>query len=199
MHLATPGPLLAFPAVLAAGAAFVLAGDAGPRAGSPGPDLLEMEVLGVVPLQDGEANLLVLGRKDAEAVLTMVIGRAEAAAIDSRLRHAAPPRPMTHDLLGRAIGELGGKVERVEIDAYRDSVFLAKVRVRQGEKSLSLDARPSDSVALALRAGAPIYAARKVVEDQGISRADLERMRRRGESPARPRRTPPSGEEPQSL
>jgi len=194
------GPLLAFPAVLASGAALVLAGDAGTRAAPPGPDLLEMEVLGVVPLQDGEANLLVLGRKDAEAVLTMVIGRAEAVAIDSRLHHAAPPpRPMTHDLLGRAIGELGGKVERVEIDAYRDSVFLAKVRVRQGDRSLSLDARPSDSVALALRAGAPIYAARKVVDDQGISRAELERMRKRGESPAQPRRAPQSGEEPQSL
>jgi bifunctional DNase/RNase len=192
-------PVLALPAVLAAGAALVLAGGPAPRAGGPLPDLLEMEVMGVVPLADGEANLLVLGRKDAESVLTMVIGRSEAAAIDSKLRRTTPPRPMTHDLLGSAIGELGGKVERVEIVGYRDSIFLARVRVRQGARSLSLDARPSDSVALALRAGAPIYAARKVVEEQGISRADLERMRRRGETPSHPPRIPPRIEGTQSL
>jgi bifunctional DNase/RNase len=199
MHPVTTGPALALPAVLAAGAALVLAGSPGPGAGGPPPDLLEMEVMGVVPLEDGEANLLVLGRKDAPSVLTMVIGRAEASAIDAKLRRATPPRPMTHDLLGSAIGELGGKVERVEIVAYRDSVFLARVRVRQGTRSLSLDARPSDSVALALRAGAPIFAARKVVEEQGISRADLEKMRRRGEAPARPPRVPPRIEGTQSL
>jgi uncharacterized protein len=195
MRAALTRPILALPGVLAAGAALVLAGGAGPG----GPELLEMEVMGVVPLEDGEANLLVLARKDAGSVLTMVIGRSEAAAIDARLRRATPPRPMTHDLLGRAIGELGGKVERVEIVAFKDSVFLATVRLKQGGRSLSLDARPSDSVALALRAGAPIYAARKVVEEQGISRDDLEKMRRRGESPAHPQRLPPRGEGTESL
>lgn len=195
MRAAMTRPILALPGVLAAGAALVLAGGARPG----GPELLEMEVMGVVPLEDGEANLLVLARKDAGSVLTMVIGRSEAAAIDARLRRATPPRPMTHDLLGRAIGELGGKVERVEIVAFRDSVFLATVRLKQGGRSLSLDARPSDSVALALRAGAPIFAARKVVEEQGISRDDLEKMRRRGESPAHPPRIPPRGEGTESL
>jgi bifunctional DNase/RNase len=189
-------PVLALPTVVAAGAALVLAGGPAPRAGEPLADLVEMEVMGVVPLGDGDANLLVLGRKDAESVLTMVIGRSEAAAIDSKLRRAAPPRPMTHDLLGSAIDELGGKVERVEIFGYRDSIFLARVRVKQGARRLSLDARPSDSVALALRAGAPVYAARKVVEEQGISRADLDRLRRRGEVPAR---VPPRIEGTQSL
>lgn len=199
MHAATMGPVIALPALLAAGAALVLAGGPGTRAGAPLPDFLEMEVMGVVPLEDGDANLLVLARKDAESVLTMVIGRPEAAAIDAKLRHATPPRPMTHDLLGSAIGELGGKVERVEIVGYRDAIFLARVRVRQGARSLSLDARPSDSVALALRVGAPIFAARKVVEEQGISRADLEKMRRRGETPSHPPRIPPRIEGTQSL
>jgi uncharacterized protein len=197
VHAAIAARALA--AAVAAAAATAVAAGPAPRAGGPLPDLLEMEVMAVVPLADGEANLLVLARKDAESVLTMVIGRPEAAAIDSKLRRATPPRPMTHDLLGSAIGELGGKVERVEIVGFRDSIFLARVRVRQGARTLSLDARPSDSVALALRAGAPIYAARKVVEEQGISRAELEKMRRRGETPSHPPRVSPQIEGTRSL
>jgi bifunctional DNase/RNase len=152
---------------------------AGSRAGSrspraPGPDMQEVEVLGVRAMPDGEANMLYLGAKDASAVLPLVVGRAEATAIEIRLRAATPPRPLTHDLLGKAIETLGARVVRVEIDGLRDGTFFATIRLAQGGKALALDARPSDSVALALRTGAPIYAARKVLDDGGLRRDELE-------------------------
>jgi bifunctional DNase/RNase len=177
--------LLALPTLLAAGVAAVAADAPLPPRGDP-IEMVEMEVLGVRPLEDDQGSLLLLREKGADAVLPLVIGRAEGNAIELPLRKAVPPRPMTHDLLGRAIGELGGKVLRVEIDGFRDSVFLAKVRVAQGDRSLSLDARPSDSVALALRTKAPIYAARKVITAAGLSRSELERMKQ-GREPRRPK------------
>ncbi|HEU4382229.1 MAG TPA: bifunctional nuclease family protein [Anaeromyxobacteraceae bacterium] len=159
-------------------------------AAPPGADMVEMEVLGVVALEDGESCLLVLAQKDGQAVLTPVIGRAEASAIDLALQHVTPPRPMTHDLLEKVIARLGGAVERVEIDGLKDSTFLATLRVKQGRRALAIDARPSDSVALALRARAPVFASRRVVEAAGLSRSDLERLRREPGRP--PSRQPPS-------
>ncbi len=159
---------------------------------APGGEMVEMEVLGVLPLEDGESSLLVLAQKDGQAVLTPVIGRAEAGAIELALRHVTPPRPMTHDLLEKVIGRLGGKVERVDIDGLEDSTFLATVRVKQGRRAHAIDARPRDSVALALRAGAPVFASRRVVEAAGLSRADLDRLRKEPGRPPAPQ-PPPEG------
>ena len=176
----------------AAVAGALLVSAAARAAPGAGGDMVEMEVLGVLSLEDGQSSLLVLAQKDGQAALTPVIGRSEANAIEMALRHVAPPRPMTHDLLEKVIGQLGGTVERVEIDGLRDSTFLATVRVKQGRRAHAIDARPSDSVALALRAGAPVFASRRVVEAAGLSRSDLEKLRR---EPGRPpvREPPPEG------
>ncbi len=147
-------------------------------AAAPAGAMVEMEVLGVLALDDGESSLLVLAQKDGEAVLTPVIGRPEADAIELALRQVVPPRPMTHDLLAKVIKQLGGTVARVEIDNLRDTTFLATVRVKQGSRILAVDARPSDSVALALRARAPVFASRRVVEAAGLKRGDLGHLRR---------------------
>ncbi len=183
------GPIAAA-LVLAAAAGTLLAGSrSGPHPSrTPGPDLLEVEVLGVRALPDGEANMLYLGAKDASAVLPLVVGRAEATAIEIQLRAATPPRPLTHDLLGKAIEALGAKVVRVEIDGLKNGTFYATIRLSQGGKALALDARPSDSVALALRTGAPIFAARKVLDDGGLRRDNLE-VPRRGQH----EKSPPPG------
>ncbi len=174
-------------AAMAGGLLLAAAGGA-----DPGGEMVEMEVVGVLPLEDGQSSLLVLAQKDGQAVLTPVIGMPEATAIDMALRHVAAPRPMTHDLLEKVIAQLGGTVERVEIDGLKDSTFLATVRVKQGKRSHAIDARPSDSVALALRAGAPVFASRRVVGAAGLSRSDLEKLRR---EPRRPptREPPPEG------
>ncbi len=188
------GPLAAA-VVLAAAAGALLAGNrSGPRPSrTPGPDLLEVEVLGVRALPDGEADMLYLGAKDASAVLPLVVGRAEATAIEMKLRAATPPRPLTHDLLGKAIEALGARVVRVEIDGLKEGTFYATIRLDQGGKALALDARPSDSVALALRTGAPIFAARKVLDDGGVKRDEIESPRR-GRHEKRPPAGPPLGD-----
>src|SRR5574337_285634 len=80
-----------------AGLAGGLVAAAALAAGAPGGEMVEMEVLGVLPLEDGQASLLVLAQKDGQAVLTPVIDRPEANAIELALRHVTPPRPMTHD------------------------------------------------------------------------------------------------------
>ncbi len=180
MHATLPGTgLLALP-LAAAAAVVVLAAGRAPDRGRPGGgDLVEMEVVGVVPMEE-ESSLVGLSQKDAEKLLPLVIGRAEAMAIDMRLHDARAPRPLTHDLLGQAIDALGAKVTRVEIDGLQDAVFVAKIRLAQGDKRLVLDARPSDSIALALGAHAPIFASRKVLEGAGLDKSDLDRMRKRG-------------------
>jgi uncharacterized protein len=183
---ATAAKLLALPVVLAGGAGLLPGVAKAPQ----GDDLVEMEVAGVAPLEDDQAGLLLLREKGGDAVLPLVVGRAEATAIELALRKAVPPRPLTHDLLDRAIGELGGKVVRVEIDGLRESVFLAKVRLAQGHRRLALDARPSDSVALALRTRSPIYASRKVIDAAAGSRPDLQKKGKRGQG-AETRPAPP--------
>ncbi len=181
--------------VAGAAAAVSLAAGALAADRPPAKDLVEVEVLGVRPLEDGESHMLVLGTKDASAALPLVIGRAEATAIQIRLLEAKPPRPLTHDLLGAAIRTLGAKVLRVEIDGLEHGTFLATIRLSQGGKALSLDARPSDSVALALRVGAPILAARKVLTQGGLDRKAIEELRRRGREqvPSVPRQEGPAG------
>ena len=149
-------------------------------AAAPGPvddgEMQRVEIAAVLPLEQGAALLLL--EAGSGTVLPLVIGMPEATAIENGRRGVAPPRPFTHDLLASAVAALGGKVARVEIDGFRDSVFRAKVLLSLGERTVALDARPSDSVALAVRTGAPIYAARKVLDGQGLSRGDLDRLRK---------------------
>jgi uncharacterized protein len=160
-------------AVLASAAA----SDGGPER-SHGPELVEMEVAGVFPLDDAHAGVLVLREKGRETLLPIVVGRSEADQIGKRMRREAPARPRTHDLLEHAIGALGGKVVRVEIRDASDALYRARLFVSQGSQRIELDARPSDSVALAIGAGAPIFAARELVAGSGLTPQDLERMRR---------------------
>ncbi len=180
MHATLSGSgFFAVPLTLAAGAAALIMASAPgkPDGGSAGAERVEMQVLGVVPLEGAESSILVLQDKRAETILPLIIGQSEALAIELRLRGATAPRPLTHDLLDHAIAALGGRVVDIEIATLKDSVFQAKIRLAKGSESLVIDARPSDSIALALRSQAPIYAQRKVLDDAGLSKADLDRMR----------------------
>jgi len=157
-------------------AAAALAATIAPSPGAD-PDFRAVEIAAVVPLED-EAALLLLEAKDSGEVLPLVIGLFEASAIEQARLGSVPPRPLTHDLLASAVAALGATVVRVDIDAFQDSVFRAKLRLSQSGRTVTLDARPSDSVALATRTRAPIFAARRILADQGLSRADLERMKK---------------------
>lgn len=124
-------------------------------------DLLQVKVQGVYSDPIG-ARVVFLTPEDESKVLRVWIGDAEAMAISAALNEIPFPRPMTHDLLLSAIKALGGKVERVVITDLRDNTFYATVVLRDEKGLKELDARPSDSIALALRAKAPVFLSPKV-------------------------------------
>jgi bifunctional DNase/RNase len=91
-----------------------------------------------------------------------------ADAIALRLQDVAVPRPQTHDLLHNVIGELGGTVKSVVVTDLKDDTFFAKILVEQDGRTVEIDSRPSDAIALAVRAEVPIFAAEDVLERAGI-------------------------------
>ncbi len=166
------------------------------KKGNP-DELVEMEVRDVMTVHDGDTHAVILSPKGEDTIVPIFIGPSEALAISLRLRRETPPRPLTHDLLEKVIRALGAKVTKIHIDDLRDSVYLGKVFLAYGDKAVELDARPSDSIALAVGSSAPIFAARKVIDQAGLSKKDLERG---GDKP-NPRQLlkPPSGARDESL
>jgi hypothetical protein len=164
-------PLLAT-AVIAA----TVAVSATPGGAPQQTDMVEMEVAGVFALEGGQAGMLVLREKGRDTLLPIVVGRGEADAIEMRLDQREPPRPRAQELLKSAIDALGARVVRVEIRDASEALYRARVHLAQGANRVELEARPSDSVALALGASAPIYAARELIRDAGLTKDDLRRM-----------------------
>jgi len=113
-------------------------------------------------------RLVVLRTTDGGRYLPIWIGSFEADAIAIELQGLDTPRPMSHDLLRAAIAALGGKVSHVVIHNLQDDTFFASVVLDQGGREMRLDARPSDSVALAVRAKAPIFVDSVVLDHAGI-------------------------------
>lgn len=115
-------------------------------------------------------QIIVLKEKNGLRYLPVVIGIAEVNAIKLKLSGIEPPRPLTHDLLFRVIEGLGGRLKRILIDRLENNTFYAKlVLVKSGsEEEMEIDARPSDSIALALRANAIISANESVLKQAGV-------------------------------
>ena len=130
---------------------------------------LVAEVYGVFAARSlfGVSPVVVLRSEDGR-LLPIYIGLAEAMAINSALKNVVPPRPMTHDLLVDIIGKLNAKVERVVIDDLIDNTFYARIVLKQNDHEVEIDARPSDSIAIAVRIGCPIYVDNKVLDEAGI-------------------------------
>jgi len=108
--------------------------------------------------------------KDSENKLNLPIwiGLLEATAMATELEGIKMARPMTHDLLNVLIGELGGTVECIEVTDLRENTYYALIYVRAGGRQITIDARPSDAISLALRTKSPIYVAKKVLEASSI-------------------------------
>ena len=111
--------------------------------------------------------LLLLEEVGGQRVLPIFIGAPEAAAIAYALQGVKAPRPMSHDLLGNVITELGAQLFSVEIVELRDNTFYANLRLVQSGHEVVVSARPSDAVALALRVGAPILVSDSLMDDEG--------------------------------
>ena len=127
-------------------------------------DLVAMSIKGLMLDPVSNSPIVVLKDEEEKFFLPIWVGIFEANAIALQLENVTTPRPMTHDLLRTAIAELNGKVTRIVINDLRDSTFFAQILLIAGGKTLELDARPSDAIALALRAAAPIFVAQSVLE-----------------------------------
>lgn len=109
--------------------------------------------------------VVILQEKDGKRIVPIWIGRPEAESIVAHLSGVRRERPMTHDLCQSLIVALGGQLERVCVTRVVDSTFYAEMHVVVGGATQVVDARPSDSIAIALRLGAPIFAAEELLAE----------------------------------
>jgi bifunctional DNase/RNase len=147
--------------LLVVGIALVAAGGSEAQT-APGPQ--EVAVIGVfADAETGTPTIVLEGKRDRRR-FAMAIGHAEATGIAVPLKNLTPPRPLTHDLFLTLFGRLQVSVTRVVITDLRDSTFFATVYLASAGAPLELDSRPSDAIALAIRAKAPIYAEDRVFD-----------------------------------
>jgi bifunctional DNase/RNase len=114
-------------------------------------------------------RVVILKEKDADRYLPIWIGPAEADAITVRLQEVQVPRPLTHDLLRDVMDKLGAQVEYVVVSDLADDTFFARILLSYNNERLEIDSRPSDAIALAVRAQVPIYAEDAVLERAGVA------------------------------
>lgn len=129
-----------------------------------GKDYLKVEIGGLV--RDNRENpIILLKGADEDEVLPIWIGHAEALSIELQLQGKSFDRPLTHDLLKTAVESLGASVVKVAVTELKDNTFFAKIYLQRDNEVFSIDARPSDSIALAIRTKAPIYVSQSVFEN----------------------------------
>ncbi len=127
--------------------------------------VVEARVNGLILEHKTQQNVVILREADGERILPIWIGPGEAQAIRRILSDEPFPRPLTHDLLVLIVEGLKAKVSRVVISDLKENTFYATVIVQRDAEVLSIDARPSDSIALALRAKAPILVNEKLLQE----------------------------------
>ena len=132
-------------------------------------DLHLVEVVGVRVEMPSNQPIVLLKEVDGIRYLPIWVGATEATAIAFAQQGLTPPRPLTHDLMKNIIGDLGSKVESVQVTHLSDGVFYSKIIM---EKGVEVSARPSDAIALALRTGALIYATEDLFQAAGIEIPD---------------------------
>ena len=136
--------------------------------------LVAMTIKGLMLDPVSNSPIVVLKDDEEKFFLPIWVGIFEANAIALQLENVSTPRPMTHDLLKNMIAELDAQVTRVVINDLRDSTFFAQIRILTGGKTLEVDARPSDAIALALRTEAPIFVAQSVLDQAQTITPDSE-------------------------
>jgi uncharacterized protein len=130
--------------------------------------MYEMVIYGVSFDLVGKQPIVLLKTADGNKFLPIWIGHPEAAAILMKLQGASTPRPMTHDLLTDVLEQLDAEVTRITVTELRDNTFFASITVQQNGSEIEIDSRPSDAIAIAVRAEAPIFAADRVIEESAI-------------------------------
>ncbi len=145
--------------------------------------LVEMTIKGLMVDPITNMPIIILKDKEGDRVLPIWVGIFEANAIALQIENVSTPRPMTHDLLKNVIADLRGEVDRVVVSDLKENTFYAVIYLRVAGETVGIDARPSDAIALALRARAPIFVEDAVIDnaktlDPAPDRGDSERLQK---------------------
>ncbi len=125
---------------------------------------VEMALSRILIRELNDYQIIELREVEGDRTFPIVIGLPEAQAIDRRLKGIEIKRPQTHDLLANMIEELGGTLESITINDLSEHTFFARLNIRQNGKSIAVDSRPSDAIALGIAADVPIFVAEHVLE-----------------------------------
>ncbi|MDD9859089.1 MAG: bifunctional nuclease family protein [Nitrospira sp.] len=128
--------------------------------------LTQMNVRGLLFDPYNNAYIVVLRDEHRSDVLPIWVGKSEASAIGFALENILPPRPTTHDLMKSMLDNVDAKILSAVVTDLKDNTYYAKIHLWYGDSEYSVDARPSDAIALALRAEAPIFTAETVLRKQ---------------------------------
>lgn len=126
--------------------------------------MIEVKIAGIQVSLTSQYRLVLLKQLDVERYLPIWIGPYEAEAINLELQEIETARPLTHDLLKNVIEALGGVVQYIIVSELRDETYYARIVIEVDGRTLEIDARPSDSIALAVRVRTPIYVAEEVMQ-----------------------------------
>lgn len=130
--------------------------------------MIELELVGVRVELPHNQPIVLLRERNGERFLPIWIGAVEATSIAFALQGVVTARPMTHDLMKDLLSELGVHVDRIVVTELRDGTFYAEIQMTQARQSVIVSSRPSDAIALAVRATVPIYANEHVLAEAGI-------------------------------
>ncbi|MDE5722586.1 MAG: bifunctional nuclease family protein [Paramuribaculum sp.] len=130
---------------------------------------IRLKVLGLSysQIQTG-AYALILAEADGPGRIPVVIGPAEAQSIAIRMESITPPRPMTHDLFVSFAHAFGVKLREVFIYRFEDGIFSSELTFTDGDRTVTVDSRTSDAIAIAMRTSAPIYTTRAILDETGF-------------------------------
>ena len=144
---------------------------------------IEMTIKGLMVDPITNTPIVILRDKDGQKVLPIWVGIFEANAIALQIENIATPRPMTHDLLRNVIHDLKAEVEKIVVCDLQENTFYALIYLSLADDTVAIDARPSDAIALALRARAPIFVEDSVIDhaktvDFAPEKGDSERLQK---------------------
>jgi bifunctional DNase/RNase len=127
--------------------------------------VIQMELNKIIISENTAQQVIVLKESAGARAFPIVIGLSEAIAIDRNFKAQKTPRPMTHDLVENVIRGLDARLERIVVTDLKDRTFFAKLILRRNGKTVEVDSRPSDAIAVAVLMKVPIYVEERVLED----------------------------------
>src|SRR5437870_11632500 len=144
---------------------------------------IEMSIKGLMVDPVTNTPIVILRDKDGQRVLPIWVGIFEANAIALQIENVTPPRPMTHDLLRNVITDLKAAVQKIVVSDPKENTFYALIYLEVNGTAVAVDARPSDAIALALRARCPIFVEDFVIEgaenrDPTGDKPDMDRLQK---------------------